>query len=405
MKKGKMFLSRTVLFLSIIAVPVFPQGKTGVADVASGNNAFAFALYARLASAEGNIFFSPYSISTALAMTYAGARGATEKQMAKALHFSLDQKAFHPAFAELQRGINDIQKKGSVQLTAANSLWMQQGDRFLPAFLDVVGKNYDAVLKYVDYASAAEKARADINAWVENKTKEKIRDLVRPGMLSAMTRMVLANAIYFKGSWAAKFDTQSTSSATFWMTDKDSVTVRMMRKGNCDFGYAENESAQCLELPYADRNLSMIVMLPKKKDLAAFEKTLSENSMDSLNSRMRETRVDVFLPRFTTEQEFILNDALSALGAADAFGGNADFSGMTGRRNLFISAVIHKAFVDVNEQGTEAAAATAVVIRATAVRELSMPVVFRADHPFLFMIRENSSGSILFMGRIANPLK
>jgi serine protease inhibitor len=391
--------------MSILFTSGFSQGKTGINDIVSGNNAFAFDMYAKLGHAEGNIFFSPYSISTALAMTYGGARGNTEKQMAHALHFGQDQAAFHPAFGELQARINEIQKKGGVQLTAANSIWMQKEYAFLPAFLDLTKKNYDAALKYVDYKIAAEKARADINAWVENKTKEKIKDLIRPGALDAMTRMVLANAIYFKGSWAAKFDTQFTNNATFRVTEKDSVTVRMMRKSSQDFGYAENESVQCLELPYADHDLSMIVVLPKKKDLTAFEKTLSVNSMDSLNSRMRETRVEVFLPRFRTVQEFIVNDALSALGMTDALGGAADFSGMTGTKDLCVSDVIHKAFVDVNEEGTEAAAATAVAMRATAMREPPKTVVFRADHPFLFMIRENSTGSVLFMGRIVNPLK
>jgi serpin B len=394
-----------VLFLTILPITASLQEKSGTGDIASGNNAFALDLYVKLSNNTGNVFFSPYSISTALAMTYAGARGETEKQMAHAMHFNLDQKSFHPAFGEMQARINEIRKKGSVQLSVANSLWMQKDYKFLQGFLDLTGKNYDAAFNYEDFKSSAEKARADINGWVERKTNDKIKDLIKPGLLGSMTRLVLANAIYFKGSWETKFDSQSTTDTRFFVSEKDTVMVRMMNKPVHDFRYGENEMVQCLELPYADRDLSMIVLLPKKSDLRAFEKSLRPNSLDSLLSVMREKKVLVFLPKFKTTQELILNDALLALGMTDAFSDVADFSGMTGRKDLAVSAVIHKAFVDVNEQGTEAAAATAVAMRATAMREPPQPAIFRADHPFLFLIRENATGSILFMGRIVNPLK
>jgi serine protease inhibitor len=406
MKTAHAAFRKAGLFLAILTMAVFPREKIDTFRVVPGNNRFALDLYAKLRPAKGNIFFSPYSISTALAITYAGARGNTEKQMARSLGFSLDQKDFHPAFAKVQAEINDIQKKGFVQLNVANGFWMQRGQTLLPAFLDLTKKNYASGFEYVDFKAAAEKARSDINSWVEKKTKDKIKDLIGPGMIGPLTRMVLANAIYFKGAWEAQFDSQQTKDTPFWVTDRDSVLVRMMHKGNHEAGYNENESVQCLELPYAGHDQSMILVLPKRgNDLERVEKDLSVKKVDTLISRLHETTVDIFLPKFRTTQEFILNDALYACGMTDAFGGNADFSGMTGKKDLSISAVIHKAFVEVNEEGTEAAAATAVVMRAMATREPPRPVVFRADRPFLFLIRDNLSGSILFMGRIANPLK
>jgi serine protease inhibitor len=403
---NRMFLfPGTILWLSFSIFLVNAQDTTGINDVVSGNNSFAFDLFAKLKSDKGNIFFSPYSISTALAMTYAGARGNTEKQMATVLHFKGDQKNLHAAFGRLHNRMTAVQTTGSVQLNAANSLWMQREYAFLPSFLDLSGKNYEAGFQYVDFKKQAEQARKAINSWVEKKTNDKIKDLIRPRMLDNLTRMVLANAIYFKGSWATPFDTSQTKDMPFWVTSLDSIRVKMMAMNKHDFGYFENETVQCGELPYAGNDISMVVILPKKRDaMTEVENSVSAAGVSSWIRQFHAAEMNVSLPKFMTTKEILLNENLSSLGMTDAFKKTADFSGMTGTKDLFMSAVIHKAFVDVNEEGTEAAAATAVVMRTLAVRNPPKPVVFRADHPFLFLIRDKATGSILFLGRIVNPL-
>jgi serpin B len=381
----------------------FAQQKTSLSNVVSGNNAFAFELYAKLKTTEGNIFFSPYSISAALAMTYAGARGNTEKQMAQVLHFGKDQKGFHEAFGELQTRMNDIQKKGNVKLSVANSLWMQKDYKFLPEFLELTGKNYEAGFNYVDFKNETEKTRVEINTWVEKQTNEKIKELIKKRILNATIKMVLANAIYFKGSWADKIDTTMTREMLFRASLNDSVPVKMMVLLEHSFKYYENKKLQYLELPYIGNDLSMTIILPKNKyGLYEIEKSINMLTLDSINTRLSKDIVNIFIPKFRTTQDLMLIPILLKMGITDAFENVADFSGMNGKKDLLISAVIHKAFVDVNEEGTEAAAATAVIM-ATKGGEPEYPV-FRADHPFLFLIRDNATGSILFMGRIVNPL-
>ncbi len=366
-----------------------------------GNNTFALDLYGELRAQEGNLFFSPFSISTALAMTYGGARGSTAAQMEQVLHFEVTTERLHQAFSQLVETLNAQGAKGDYQLSVANVLWGQQGVGFLKKFLDLTEKHYGAGLRQVDFAAATEAARRAINAWVEEETQGKIKDLIQPGVLNALTRLVLTNAIYFKGTWAEQFDKKATRDAPFTLATRQQVKVPMMHKTE-NFGYTEAEDFQALELAYAGDDLSMVIFLPRQVDgLAALEKELSLDNLQSWLGGLRRQTVQVSVPRFTMTSEFRLQEVLKSLGMTDAFSGAADFSGMTGRRDLFISAVIHKAFVDVNEEGTEAAAATAVVMmRSAAPRP---PVVFRADHPFLFLIRDNASGSILFIGRLVNP--
>jgi len=397
-------IARAIPFFCLVCTfgVLFAQQKPGLSDIVSGNNAFAFDLYAKLKTSQGNIFFSPYSISTALAMTYAGAKGNTEKQMAGVMHFRKDQKGFHDAFGQMQNRINEVRKKGNVKLSVANSLWMQKDYAFLPAFLDLTKRNYDAAFNYVDYVNAAENARVSINTWVEEKTSDKIKDLIGPGVLDAATKMVLANAIYFKGSWAKKFDTSMTTDMWYWITPKDSVKTRMMTMNGRETGYLDDGKVQCIELPYVGKDLSMIMILPKKRDgLHDVENGLTKGYVDDLVVNLSERDVNVRIPKFKTTKEFLLNSQLSSLGMTDAFTGEADFSGMTGKKDLLISDVIHKAFVEVNEEGTEAAAATAVVMMTKSMP--SMPPTFCADHPFIFLIRDTATGSILFMGRMVNP--
>ncbi len=375
-----------------------PETKPDAAIAARGNAAFAVDLYRVLAAERGNLCCSPYSISTALAMTYAGARGETARQMAQALHLTLDPARLHPAFAELEAGLRASQDKGDVLMQIANKLWPQVGYPFLETFLALTESYYGVTITPLDYRDP-EAARLTINAWVEEKTHGKIVDLIRPGLLSPITTLVLVNAIYFKGNWAHQFDPQRTAPAPFWKTSSDSVEVPMMNQA-ADFRYGETAGCQILELPYVGENLAMTLLLPQEPDgLAALEAVLTVETLERWTKELWETRVEVHLPRFKVTGAFELKQALMALGMVDAFGG-ADFSGMDGTLSLFISAVVHQAFVEVNEEGAEAAAATAVIM----ARGMPMPPpVFRADHPFLFLLRDRRTGGILFIGRVADP--
>ena len=379
--------------------------------VVEGNNRFAMELYAKLRGREGNLFFSPYSISTALAMTYAGARGQTERQMAEVLHFPVisgvstgpvRQHVLHCAFGEIIKDLNARGEKGGYELTVANALWGQKGYGFLGRFLELVKTNYGGGLNEVDFVQATEAARQAINAWVEKETNNKIKDLIGKGVLNSMTRLVLTNAIYFKGNWARQFEEDKTKDAPFPLINSQKVDVPMMNQ-TAEFKYMETGSFQTLELPYVDDELSMIIFLPKEVDgIGGFEEMLTAENLSGWLPELRKREVIVSIPKFKQTSQFGLADVLASMGMADAFSpAKADFSGMTGGRELFISAVIHKAYVHVNEEGTEAAAATGVAMKLTSVAPRA--VVFRADHPFLFLIRDNCSGSILFIGRMMNP--
>ncbi len=384
--------------------------------IVTGNNKFALELYTKLRSKEGNLFFSPYSISTALAMTHAGARGQTEAQMASVLHFPViakpgtelssklipDRHQFASVFGKIIEDLNNRGEKGGYELRVANALWGQKGYGFLEEFLGLIKNNYDGRLNEVDFVRATETARKTINTWVEKKTNDKIKDLIQKGVLDSMTRLVLTNAIYFKGNWARQFKEDRTMTAPFTLADGRKVDVAMMNQ-TAEFNYMEAESFQGLALPYVDDELSMIILLPKEfEGLDEFEKTITAENLSRWLDELRNLEVRVSVPKFKMTSQFGLASVLKSMGMIDAFSANADFSGMNGRRDLFISAVIHKAYVDVNEEGTEAAAATAVTMKLTSVGPARIPV-FRADHPFLFLIRDNHSGSILFIGRVMNP--
>jgi serine protease inhibitor len=373
------------------------------AVVVEGNNAFAVALYGQLSHQAGNLFFSPESISTALAMAYAGARGNTASEMARALHFTVPPGQLHPAMGALLRDLNAAHS--DYQLNVANALWAQQGYTFLDQFLNLLKTDYGAGLQQVDFKAAPEAARSTINQWVEQKTQDKIKDLLAPGSLRPDTRLVLTNAIYFKGNWQTQFDKTQTKSEDFYLSQTKSAAAPLMhREGS--FGYFDGGTFQVLEIPYKSNALSLIVLLPKERSgLPGLEDSMTASNMQQWLSHVTPvSKVIVTIPRFKSTQEFELSTTLRALGMPQAFGSGADFSGMTGRRDFAISAVIHKAFVDVNEEGTEAAAATAVTMRALAMRAPGpSPPVFRADHPFIFLIRDNGSRSILFMGRMTDP--
>jgi len=393
-KKGEQ--AETVNTTSIVK----PTAMAPIA-IEDSNNQFALDLYAKLRKKPGNLFFSPYSISTALAMVYAGARGETERQMAKALCFGLPQESIHPAFFQLQHGLNERGGKGTYELTVSNALWGQKGYGFLKEFLDIVKINYEGGFNEVDFAKDAESVRQTINKWVEDKTNGKIKDLISPGVLNRLTRLVLTNAIYFKGNWATQFDEKKTKESPFTLLNGEKINVPMMNQ-KAEFNYMETENFQGLELPYIDNELSMFILLPKDiNGLGELEKSLTVETLSNWDEAFRKREVIVSTPKFKMTSKFSLADVLQSMGMNNAFSGKANFSGMNGKRDLFISEVIHKAFVDVNEEGTEAAAATAVAIRATSIRP-QIPI-FKADHPFLFLIRDNKSESILFMGRVMNP--
>ncbi len=398
----------TTVFATWIAFGFSPtegeKMRPSANPIVEGNNAFALDLYANLRQEEGNLFFSPYSVSSALAMTFAGARRITEVQMAHVLHFPIDQRLMHPVFADAQAQINEIQKDKNIELHTANALWIQKGLELLKTYLDLIDKYYGAGLNYVDYKKSPEAAREKINKWVEDKTKNKIKDLLQPGTVDNLTRLVLTNAIYFRGDWLKPFEEECTEEDSFRLSQDESIKVPMMHQMD-RFGFTENDLLKILAMPYKGEDLAMIVLLPNKIDgLAELETALNKGDLNKWLSQVHSDRVNVVFPKFKMTKEFELSTALSAMGMPDAFDPEiADFSGMDKLKQLYISKVVHKAFVDVNERGTEAAAATGVVMELTSAMPQEPPKEFRADHPFIFLIRHKPTASILFMGRVVNP--
>ena len=399
-------LTVLILLLPFILGSASDAPPARAKSLAENNTAFALALYGRLKAAPGNLFFSPYSVSTALAMTYAGARGDTGKQMARILHFDQGKEQIHSSFGELQRQLNEAGGRKGIELNVANALWAQNGHPFLPSFLAVATGDYQAGVNHTDFKTGAEAARGEINHWVAQKTKDRIKDILPPRSLSALTRLVLVNAIYFKGVWTRPYDKAQTSDQPFHRSTASQMDVPLMHHLD-DVRYMENGDFQAVELPYRGGELSMVVLLPRQVDACGeLENRLTPALLADALSQMKQQKIEIFLPRFRLESSFNLSDTLAGMGMSDAFSAKADFSGIDGTRDLFISCVFHKAWGEVNEEGSEAAAATAVAVDAMAVRRPPPPPpVFRADHPFLFLIRDTASGSILFLGRLADPAR
>lgn len=389
-----------LVFLVVPYHLTLAQTSADIAAVVDGNNRFALDFYRQLAGgSEENLFCSPYSVSTALAMTYAGARGNTAAEMAQTLQFPLPAEEFHCAMQGLIHQINDPSREG-YSLRVANRLWGQEEYPFLPAFLGTVAENYGAGLEQLDFIHEPEPSRLVINQWVEDQTNNKIKDLLPPGSVSPDTRLVLTNAIYFLGNWQYQFDPELTSDAPFYTAPGESITLPMMHQEQ-DLRYAKYDGIRVLEFPYNNEELSLVALLPDEiEGLSALEESLTLESLDTYLDGLSETSVSVHLPKFQMTCDLSLRDTLMAMGMTDAFTGAADFSGMDGTRSLFISKVIHKALIQLDEEGTEAAAATAVVMEYTSADP--MPE-FRADHPFLFLIRDNITESILFVGRVIEP--
>lgn len=371
-----------------------------------GNTDFAFALYQVLRDTSGNLFYSPHSISLALAMTYAGARGDTEGQMADTLHLILPQDRLHPVFNRLDlelasrgRGAKGKDDEG-FRLHIVNTIWGQKDYKFLSEFLDLLAENYGAGLRIIDFIKEPEQSRITINEWVGDQTEERIKDLIPQGAINELTRLVLTNAIYFNAAWQYPFNEGATSNGDFHLLNGDKITVPMMRQTE-SFGYAEGNGYRAVELPYDGRELSMVILLPEEGRFDSFEASLDSQQVISIVQKIAYRQVALSMPKFEYDSSFGLKNALSNLGMGVAFTSDADFSGMNGTRGLSIYDVLHKAFVSVDEAGTEAAAATAVIVGVTSVP--AKPIEVKIHRPFIFLIRDVETGTILFVGRVLNP--
>jgi serpin B len=395
---------KTVKSILIIVISLLVLGKTavsqGVKEVVKGNNEFTFDIYDQINDKEENLFFSPYSVSSALAMTYNGAEGKTKNEMSDVLNFNKDINALSENYSALNDHITGLSSK-KIQLNIANAIWGQQDYGFRKAFLELNKKYYGAGIKQVNFKKEHKEIRNQINKWVEDKTNQKIKNLIKPNVLDRMTRMVLVNAIYFNGKWENPFKKEDNFKDKFYIYSKcETQTEFMFQK--LSLKYHEDDIAQVVEIPYSEKSLSMMVILPKEKyGMEQLEKYLDNELYENYNKSLSTYKVELSFPKFEVEDDYELNSPLKDMGMKSAFGEGADFSGMTGSKDLFIDNVVHKTYVKVDEEGTEAAAATGIVMRKTsAIMETKE---FKADHPFIFIIKENKNDTILFMGRIMNP--
>jgi serpin B len=380
-------------------------------ELVTGNNAFTFDMFQALRSADGNLFYSPYSISLALAMASAGARGETASQMVATLHFTLPDDRLHPAFNTLDLDLArrpeqaaDVDKNQRFALSIVNSMWGQKGWPFLSEFLDLLALNYGAGMRLVDYMNAPEEARRAINDWVSEQTKARIKDLVPQGLITPDTTLVLVNTIYFKAAWQYEFDSSQTKDGPFTLLDGSQVSAPLMSLDHpASLGYASGEGWQAVTLPYKGGMTEMVIIVPDEGWFTEFEASLSADRFDEFLAGMEPKRVALTIPKFSFTSSYQLKDVLSGMGMPLAFDDKqADLSGIDGRRDLFIRDVVHKAFVAVDEAGTEAAASTAVIIAPTAM--LMPDVELTINRPFFFVIRDVPTGSILFVGRVVNPV-
>jgi serpin B len=370
-----------------------------VPPIVAANTSFALDLYARVrTTTSGNLFISPFSISTALNMTAAGASGRTEKEMATVLHTTAIENV-HPVYGALVASLDRGADLGGYDLEVANSLWAQRDAPIRQPFVTTLRDHYSAGFDQVDFQSDAEGARNGINNWVERNTADRIHDLFPPGTITRDTRLVLANAIYFKGLWATQFKRERTRNAAFHVTADRTVEVPMM-SADISLPVVFDREVSVLEMPYQGDDLSMVILLPTQADgLAALEASLTPEKLSGWIGALAGQKITVSVPRFRMTSEFDLARILAELGMPSAFNcGEADLSAMTAANDWCLAAVRHKAFVEVNEEGTEAAAATGI-----SVGVVSLPPSFTADHPFIFLIRDKVTGSLLFLGRVVDP--
>jgi serpin B len=398
--------------LSATAVP-----QADLSALVQGNSDFAMALYQQLRNGSGNLSFSPFSISLALGMTYGGASNETAAQMAETLHYTLPEARLNPAMNLLDQTLASYAgAAGSpastatptsqgFQLDLANAIWGQAGISFLPVYLDLLAQDYGAGIHVANFELAPENARQVINQWVQQQTQGKITNLFPPGAIDTATRLVLANAIYFKAGWQDPFDPKSTQPGPFYLTNGSSVQVPMMNSGEeTYYPYAQGDGYQAIELPYQTSPVVMLIVMPSSGTFSNFEAGLNDTQLNSILAGLNSQHVNLSLPKYKIESTFDLSSTLAAMGMKDAFNASqADFSGMDGRHDLYISDVMHKDYVSVDEQGTEAAAATGVAMSAAAVFNPASTLKITIDHPFLFFIVDSQTGTILFLGRVLNP--
>lgn len=409
-KAGRDWLTRSAEVFAAVALLIFiavwlgasskdkPISIEKVGSLVESNTVFGIDLFAQLRKKEGNLIFSPFSISTCLAMTMAGASGDTEQQMMRALHFETNQ--IHAAFGRLQKQLRSVPT--GTELTIANGLWAQSGDPFVPAFLSLVQQEYDANLNRADFRRASAVAR-EINSWVSSKTKGKVSNVVPTDLLDEYSRLVIVNAIYFKGTWQTRFNPGQTMERDFHLDERRTVKCQMMHCTGKFRSRRFSPDCEAIELPYQGHAFSMIVLLPIEWDgLENLETKLTYHNIESWISALREPNepTHLFFPKFQFQAGFELNKTLEAMGITNAFSTNADFSGIDGTTNLYLRDVLHHAFVEVDEEGTRAGAATAAHAGTR-----GMAPQFSVDHPFLFLIVENRTGGILFIGRVADPTR
>lgn len=376
----------------------------GINAVIKANNQFALDLYSELSASDGNVFFSPYSISVALAMTYEGARGKTADEMRSVFHFPTDSNLRKPAFAAIYNQLN--KPNSEYELSVANALWAQKDYKFLKSYLTTIKQFYDGNATNLDFINSTDESREIINEWVEDRTNNNIKELIPEGLLNELTRLVLTNAIYFRGTWAKQFEKEQTHDEDFQMGVNNKIKVPMMRQTDEEskFKYAESSDAQILEMPYEGNKLSMLVILPKGDNLQAVENSLSLDKINKWRNKLIKQRIAVYIPKFTFDSKYFMKKTFVKMGMPVAFSSDADLSGMDGARGLFIGQVIHQSYIDVSEEGTEATAATGVIILKSA-RPPQEITIFRADHPFIFLIQDKKSGNILFIGRVVSPVE
>ena len=366
-----------------------------VSSLVNSLNDFSFDFYQQIGSGENdNVFFSPYSIFTALSMAYEGARGNTAAEMQQVLNILQNDPATLGSFGKIYNLLNQNQE--GYTISTANAFWAHQNYTFLQEYLDLLENFYMAEANELDFAQNVQAAEI-INNWIEEHTNDKIKDMIEPDMLSAYTRLVLTNAIYFKGLWAVPFEEDNTYETDFEIADEETVSVDMMSESDY-FNYTETDDLQILKLNYKGDEISMVIILPKENNISIAESAIDAENLTTWRNNFNEMEISVQLPKFKFEKKYPLNDILKEMGMLEAFSMNANFSGMDGTLSLFISRVLHQSYVEVNEEGTEAAAATASIMDLKAA-----PFFFFADHPFVFLIQHEETGAILFMGKVMNP--
>ncbi len=378
---------------------------TGMNELVNSSNEFSFEMYRQLVDGSENVFFSPYSIMIALGMAYEGARGMTAEEIQNVIELPEDNEARRAMVRSLQSQLNP--GGASYELSTANAYWLRQGADLNDEYQNTIENDYLAGGQELNFGGDPTGSADTINSWVEGETNGKIKDLIAPSLINSLTYLILTNAIYFKADWKWQFDGTATMERDFHMTDGTSNIVETMNM--CDekivMNYGENDDIQMLQLPYKDEELSMYILLPKQNDLSSLESVLTADYLTDLKSDMYGEWVDVYLPSFKFELKYSLNQYLIEMGMPTAFSGDADFSGISGA-DLYISDVIHQSFVEVNEEGTEASAATSIVVdpgSSPLNNEETEPIEFRADHPFIFLIEHKATGQILFIGKVEDP--